>query len=146
MKMIAMLPTKPVPSSVFLAGTLHRWKMPSWNAEGCWQASSGRTDTRTADDHETYRPSSKLGLGPQTPLETSLAPRHQSLSGRITSRTTLWFWRRGPNGAKKPTNAVWHPGMSSALPAAGPWSSVHDLRCDRFTMTMRRYTNTSRNT
>ena len=44
-------------------------------------------------------------------METGPAPRSETLLGRTARWTTLWFWRRGANAAKKPTNAFWHPGV-----------------------------------
>ena len=52
------------------------------------------------------------------------------------------LWRRGANEAKKPTTRR----AQFKLPTVVPRSSVHDLRCDNFTRTMRRPMNTSRNT
>ena len=37
-------------------------------------------------------------------MDTSPAPRCETPQPR-------WFWRRGANAAKKPTNAFWHPGV-----------------------------------
>ena len=31
--------------------------------------------------------------------------------GELHVGQPLWFWRRGANAAKKPTNAFWHPGV-----------------------------------
>ena len=31
--------------------------------------------------------------------------------GELNVGHLLWFWRRGVNAAKKPTNAFWHPGV-----------------------------------
>ena len=102
--------------SAFSAEIPYRSKMPFWSAEsrsgGREQATSRRTSTRTVDDCETPCPPSKLSLGPQTSLETSPAPRCETLQGRTACWTT-------PSGfgdvqrmqPRKPTNAFWHPGV-----------------------------------
>ena len=50
------------------------------------QATNRRTGTRTVDGCETPCPPSKFSLGPQTSLETSPAPRCETLQGR----TACW--------------------------------------------------------
>ena len=55
---------------------------------GVQQTKSKGSDKGTVDDNETLCPSSKLGLGPQTPLETSLAPCSETLPRWITYKTT----------------------------------------------------------
>ena len=42
-------------------------------------AADRRTGTRTVDDNETQCPAGKSSLGPQTSMETSLAPRSETL-------------------------------------------------------------------
>ena len=110
-------------------------------------------------------------------LQTSLALDHKRRwkralhhaakhnKGGLHVGQPLWFWRRGANAAKKPTNAFWHPGVVIivtlslheippfptrwplfGLPTAVPSSSVHDPRRDRFTTMTRRHMSTSRNT
>ena len=54
----------------------------------CEQATSRRTGTRTVDDYETPCPPSKFCLGLQTSLETSPAPRCETLQGRTACWTT----------------------------------------------------------
>ena len=58
-------------------------------------------------------PPSKPNLGPQTPLERSLALHHAAkhYQGELHVGQSLWFWRHGANAVKKPTDACWHPGV-----------------------------------
>ena len=57
----------------------------SWGRE---QATNKRTGTRTVDDQETPCPPRKFSLGPQTSLETSPAPRCQTLQRPTACWTT----------------------------------------------------------
>ena len=95
---------------------------------GRQQATSRRTDRGTVDDYETPCPPSKLGLESKTPLETSLAPCSEALPGRTTCWTTLWFWRRGANAAKKPTNAFQYPGVAISNTLATVWIARSQVR------------------
>ena len=56
-------------------------------SRGREQASNRRTGTRTVDDYETPCPTGKFSLGPQTSLETSPAPRSETLQGRAACWT-----------------------------------------------------------
>ena len=46
---------------------------------------------------------------------------------------TLWFWRRGANAAKKPTNGFWHPGVVISNTLATVWIAYHGsvVKCAR---------------
>ena len=52
-----------------------------WNVEE-------RIGTRTVDDYETHCPAGKSSLGPQTSMETSPAPRRETLQARTACWTT----------------------------------------------------------
>ena len=41
--------------------------------------------------------------------------------GELHVGQPLWFWRRGANAAKKPTNAFWHPGVVTSNTLATVW-------------------------
>ena len=41
--------------------------------------------------------------------------------GELHVGQPLWFWRRGANAAKKPTNAFWHPGVVISNALATVW-------------------------
>ena len=56
--------------------------------KGGEQATNKRNVTGTVDDYETPCPPSKLGLGSQTSMETSPAPRSETLQGRTARWTT----------------------------------------------------------
>ena len=45
----------------------------------------------------------------------------------------LWFWRRGANSAKKPTNAFWHPGVVISNTLASVWIAYRGsvVKCAR---------------
>ena len=45
----------------------------------------------------------------------------------------LWFWRRGANAAKKPTNALWHPGVVISNTLATVWIAYRGsvVKCAR---------------
>ena len=45
----------------------------------------------------------------------------------------LWFWRRGANAAKRPTSALWHPGVVISNTLATVWIAYHGsvVKCAR---------------
>ena len=60
-------------------------------------AADRRIGTGTVDDYETHCPTGKPGIGLETSMETSLAPRNETLKGRTARWTTslvLEPWRR----------------------------------------------------
>ena len=107
-------------------------------------AADRRSGTRTVDDNETHCSAGKSSLGPKTSMETSPAPRSETLLGRTACWTTLWFWRRGANAARKPTNAFSHPGVVISNTLTTVWISFRGsvVKCARSQV----HTNTSRNT
>ena len=75
------------------------------------QAKSKRTDTGTVDDYETPCPPSKLGLGSQTPLETSLAPCSETLPKETTCWTTPLALATWSECSQETNKRFWHPGV-----------------------------------
>ena len=80
-----------------------------------------------------------------TALQASLALDHKRRWKRALHHATkhyqgelhvghsLWFWRRGANAAKKPTNAFWHPGVVISNTMATVWIAYRDsvVKCAR---------------
>ena len=62
--------------------------------------------------------------------------------GELHVGQLLWFWRRGANAAKKPTNVFWHPGVVISNTLTTVWVAYRGSVV-KSTMT-RRHTNTSR--
>ena len=66
-----------------------------WSVEGRPGRSEPTADRRigtgTIDDYETHCPTGKPGIGSQTSMETSSAPRSETLQGRTARWTTSGF-------------------------------------------------------
>ena len=104
--------------SVFSAESLHRWKLPFWNAAGTiWEPLvSNNQGELTQEKSMTMK---------HIALQTSLTVDHQrrwkralhhatkNYEGELHVGQSLGFWRRGASAAKKPKNAFWHPGVIS---------------------------------
>ena len=56
--------------------------------QACESAADRRIGTGTIDDYETHCPTGKPGIGSQTSMETSPAPRSETLQGRTARWTT----------------------------------------------------------
>ena len=85
-------------------------------------AADRRIGTGTVDDCETHCPAGKSGIGSQTSMETSPAPRSETLQrANCTLDNPSGCWRRGANAAKRPTSAFWHPGVVISNTLATVW-------------------------
>ena len=79
-----------------------------------------RIGTGTIDDYETHCPAGKSSLGSQTSMETSPAPRSETLQGRTARWTTSLGFEKW-SAAKRPTSASWHPGVVISNTLATVW-------------------------
>ena len=118
---------------------------------GRYQATSMRTDPGTVEDHETLLAS--LVLDHKRRWKRALHHAAKHYQSELLVGKPLRFWRHGANAAKNPTNAFWHPGVIISNTLGTVWIACRGsvvkcapLRCDLFTRTMTRTTNTSRNT
>ena len=95
-------------------------------------AADRRIGTGTVDDYETPCPTGKSSLGPQASMETSPAPA-KHYKDELHVGQPLWFWRRGANAAKKPTNAFWHPGVAISNTLTTLWIAYRGsvVKCAR---------------
>ena len=129
---------------------LHRWKMPF----GMWKSRPGRSEpaadrrinTRTVDDCETPWIINAAGNEPCT-MQRNTTRANYMLDNPFGSGYVERMLPRNQQmlfGTRALSSATRWPQFG--LPTAVPQSSVHDLRCDRFTRMTRRPMNTSRNT
>ena len=113
-------------------------------------AADMRIGTRTVDDCETHCPAGKSSLGPQTSMETSPAPRSETLQGRTARWTTSLVLETWSERSKKTNQRFLAPGCSNQQHVDHSWiayrgflwSSVHDPRYDRLLKTTRQPMNT----
>ena len=71
------------------------------------------------DDYETHCPTGRPGIASQTSMETSPAPRSETLQGgtaRWTTSLVLETWSE-----RSKTNAFWHPGVVISNTLATVW-------------------------
>ena len=60
---------------------------------------------------QTGELAASLALDQKRRWKRALYHAAKHFSGELHVGQPLWFWRRGANAAKKPTNAFWHPGV-----------------------------------
>ena len=88
---------------------------------GLWRSRPGRSElladrrigTGTIDDSETHCPSGKLGIGSQTSMETSPAPRSKTPQGRTARWTTSLVLETWSERRKKTNQRFLAPRCSS---------------------------------
>ena len=88
----------------------------------------------TVDDHEAHCPASKPGIGSQTSMETSRAPRSETLQERTARWTTPLVLETWSELSKKnPTSAFWHPGVVISNTLATVWIAYRGsvVKCAR---------------
>ena len=72
----------------------------------CEPAADRRIGTGTVDDYETHCPTGKPGIGSQTSMETSSAPRSEKLQGRSARWTTSLVLETWSERSKKDLPAL----------------------------------------
>ena len=146
-----------VRTNVFSAGILHRWKMPFWNVEEQTQRPKElpQTGELAQERSMTMRRialQASLALDHKRRWKRALHHAAKHYKGELHVGQPLWFWRRGATAAKKPTNAIWHPGVVISNTLTTVWTVYRGSRSQvcknprrgRFTTMTRRHTNTSR--
>ena len=81
-----------------------------WRSE---PATDRRIGTGTVDDYETHCPTGKPGIGSQTSMETSPAPRSETLQGRTARGTTSLVLETWNERSKKTNQRFLAPGCSN---------------------------------
>ena len=82
------------------------WRSRSWRSE---PAADRRIGTGTVDDYETIALQASLVLDHKSRWKRALHHAAKHYEGELHVGPPLWFWGRGANAAKKPTNAFRHP-------------------------------------